>query len=180
MTVDQRQGHVPDHCLQVWPPVVRFVPEILVHYGPLLGHVHQSIDPRVEYSGHGVSDPLRERHGRRVAGREIGDVRRVVGVAVPLGYPGVGGERQQLHHRSAVLVSQGDETLVEEVLENHQVEGRPIVQDEILDHVLIQRVPRDERAQPQYIHVQRYCVLHAVLVQKVMTYATRIRLNRMA
>lgn len=167
MAVDQRQRHVPEHRLQVGHVLVPRETEVLTHQGPLLRYVHQPVDPSVERDGQGVFGPLQERHGRRVTAARVGDVRGIVRVAVPLRHPGVGGERQHLHHRRPVLVAQRHETLVEKVLHHHQIVPTVIVQDELFHGLVFQRVPRYDRAQPQHEYVHRQPVDDAVLVQEV-------------
>ncbi|KAE9525886.1 hypothetical protein AGLY_013935 [Aphis glycines] len=93
-------------------------------------------------------------------GREIGHVRCPVRVALPLRHPGVGGERQQLHHRRPVLVAERHETLVEEVLDYHQVERGPVADHEVPYGLLVHRVPGHHRAQPQRDHVQRHPIVN--------------------
>jgi len=111
--------------------------EILVHYIQMLGQIIQTHDPRVEYGGYGVFGPLPEIHWCHVAANEVGDVRRIVRVTVPLRHPRIGGERQQLYYWGPIFVSQGDETLVEEVLDYHQVERRMVVQNEVFHDFIV-------------------------------------------
>jgi len=153
---------------------VSYVRKIFVHDKSVLGQIQRTVNPSVEHCGQRVLGPLQERHWWRVVAREVDDVRRVVRVSVPLRHPRTGGERQQLHHRSSVLVSQGDETLVKEVLDYHQVKRRSIVQDEVFDRCLLQRVSCDERTQPNDVQVQRKSIGNDVLIQMLYTYVVRL------
>jgi len=167
VTVHQRERHIPEHRLKVGPGLVACVRKVLVHDCPLLGHIQQPVDPRVEQRGRAVLGPLNERHRRHVTGREVSHVRGPVRVAVPLRYPGVDGKRQQLHHRHPVLVAERHETLVEEVLDHDHIELGPITENEVPYRLLVHRGFGDHRAQPQRVHVQRKSVHQRVPVQEV-------------
>lgn len=149
MAVDQGQGHVAEHVDQRRTVLVTRVREIPVHQALLPGHVHDPAGPSVEKRADRVLGPLPEVHVHREPDGELGNVRRIVGLAVPLGHPDAGGRGEYLDHgHAAVFVAQGHETLVQEVFEQDHVERAPVVPDEFLDGRLDQgllRVVRPER-----------------------------------
>lgn len=152
MVVDQCQRYVAQHVGQVRPAAVAGVCDVLVGDGPVPGQVVQPVDGRIEKRGHGVGGALRERHVRREPAGQVRHVCHPVRVALPLRHADVSRERQQLHDRRAVLVAQRDEALVVEVLEHNQVEGRPIVPDEVDHRRFVQRQLAVERPEPPQVH----------------------------